>query len=51
VQHARYSIDARFDSTTDRVTGHERVVYLNNSPDTLRRLAIHLRQNAFAAGR
>ncbi|HEY7236719.1 MAG TPA: M1 family metallopeptidase [Gemmatimonadaceae bacterium] len=50
VQHARYSIDARLDPRTDRVTGHERVVYLNNSPDTLRRLAIHLRQNAFAAG-
>ncbi|HZE09553.1 MAG TPA: M1 family metallopeptidase [Gemmatimonadaceae bacterium] len=50
VQHARYSIDAQLDPATDRVTGHERVVYLNNSPDTLRRLAIHLRQNAFAAG-
>lgn len=50
VQHARYSIDAQIDPTTDRVSGHERVVYLNNSPDTLRRLAIYLRQNAFAAG-
>jgi hypothetical protein len=50
VQHARYSIDARLEPTTDRVTGRERVVYLNNSSDTLRRLAIHLRQNAFAAG-
>lgn len=50
VQHARYSIEAQLDSANDRVTGHERVVYLNNSPDTLRRLAIHLRQNAFAAG-
>ncbi|HET7614062.1 MAG TPA: M1 family metallopeptidase [Gemmatimonadaceae bacterium] len=50
MQHARYSIEAQLDSATDRVTGHERVVYLNNSPDTLRRLAIHLRQNAFAAG-
>jgi len=50
VQHARYSIDARLDPATNRVTGQEQVVYLNNSPDTLRRLAIHLRQNAFAAG-
>ena len=50
VQRARYSIDARLDPTNDRVTGHERVVYLNSSPDTLRRLAIHLRQNAFASG-
>src|SRR5690348_14777096 len=50
VQHARYSIDARLEPATNRVTGQERIVYLNNSPDTLRRLAIHLRQNAFAAG-
>ena len=50
VQHARYLIDARLDPTRDRVSGSERVVYLNNSPDTLRRLAVHLRQNAFAAG-
>jgi peptidase M1-like protein len=50
VQHARYAIDAQLDPTRDRVSGRERVVYLNNSPDTLRRLAVHLRQNAFAAG-
>ena len=50
VQHARYSIDAQLDPAHDRVSGSERVVYVNNSPDTLRRLAVHLRQNAFAAG-
>ncbi|HEX3865585.1 MAG TPA: M1 family metallopeptidase [Gemmatimonadaceae bacterium] len=50
VQHARYSIDARLDPTSDRVSGSERVEYLNNSPDTLRRLAVYLRQNVFAAG-
>jgi peptidase M1-like protein len=50
VQHARYDIDARLDPATDRLTGRERVVYRNESPDTLQRLAIHLRQNAFAAG-
>jgi len=50
VQHARYAIDARLDPATDRVSGEERVVYVNNSPDTLRRLAVHLRQNAFAEG-
>jgi len=50
VQHARYSIDAQLDPAHDRVSGSERVVYINNSPDTLRRLAVHLRQNAFAAG-
>ena len=50
VQHARYSIDARLDSASNRISGSERVIYLNNSPDTLRRLAVYLRQNAFAAG-
>jgi hypothetical protein len=50
VQHARYAIDVRLDPTTDRVSGQERVAYLNASPDTLRRLAVYLRQNAFAAG-
>ncbi len=50
VQHARYSIDASLDVPTNRISGSERVVYLNNSPDTLRRLAVYLRQNAFKAG-
>ena len=50
VQRARYSIDASIDVATNRVSGSERVTYLNNSPDTLRRLAVYLRQNAFAAG-
>ena len=50
VQHARYDIDASIDVAANRVSGSERVTYLNNSPDTLRRLAVHLRQNAFAAG-
>ncbi len=47
VQHARYAIEARLSPATDRVSASERVVYRNNSPDTLRRLAVHLRQNAF----
>jgi hypothetical protein len=50
VQHARYTIDTRLDVVTSRVSGHERVVYLNNSPDTIRRIAVYLRQNVFAAG-
>ena len=50
VQHARYRIDARLDPASHRVTGQEQVVYFNDSPDTLQRLAVHLRQNAFAAG-
>ncbi|HET9983970.1 MAG TPA: M1 family metallopeptidase [Longimicrobiales bacterium] len=50
VQHARYAIEASLDPAAHRVTGSERVVYLNDSPDTLARLAIYLRQNVFAEG-
>ncbi|MCA1722829.1 MAG: hypothetical protein LC748_00960, partial [Thermomicrobia bacterium] len=50
VQSARYTIAAQIDTATNRVIGQERVVYLNNSPDTLRRVAVYLRQNAFAPG-
>jgi hypothetical protein len=47
VQHARYRIDAKLDPATNTVTGSEHVVYLNNSPDTLPQLMVHLRQNVF----
>jgi hypothetical protein len=50
VQYARYSIDARLDAANAQVEARERVVYLNNSPDTLRTIAVHLRQNVFAPG-
>ena len=50
VNRARYSIDATLDDARHRIIAHEQVVYRNNSPDTLRRIAVHLRQNAFAAG-
>jgi hypothetical protein len=50
VQYARYSIDARLDAANAIVEGRESVVYLNNSPDTLRSIAVHLRQNVFAPG-
>lgn len=50
VQRARYDIVARLDPASATVSGTETVVYLNNSPDTLDRIAVHLRQNAFRAG-
>jgi hypothetical protein len=46
-QHPRYSIDVSLDTSTNTVTGSERVVYVNNSPDTLPRIAVHLYQNVF----
>ncbi len=50
VQHARYRIEAAFDPGRNRLSGSEEVTYLNESPDTVRRLAVMLRQNAFALG-
>ncbi len=50
LQHARYHITARLDVRTSRLTGEESVIYLNRSPDTLRQVVVHLRQNLFAAG-
>lgn len=50
VQHARYAIEARLDPATNTVTGSEHVVYINNSPDTLGEIMIHLRQNVFRPG-
>ena len=50
VNRARYSIDASIDVRRNLVRGSERVVYRNDSPDSLARIAVHLRQNAFAAG-
>jgi hypothetical protein len=50
VQHAHYAIQASLDPATHRLSGTERVTYLNHSPDTLRQLAVHLRQNVFKAG-
>jgi hypothetical protein len=50
VQHARYQIRAQLDVATSRLTGRETVTYLNRSPDTLRQVAVYLRQNVFAPG-
>jgi hypothetical protein len=50
VQHARYAIDASIDPATNTLTGSERITYRNNSPDTLAKLAVYLRQNVFRAG-
>ncbi|HET8634254.1 MAG TPA: M1 family metallopeptidase [Gemmatimonadales bacterium] len=50
VQHARYHITASLDVAAHRIQGREQVTYLNHSPDSLRRIAVHLRQNVFAPG-
>src|SRR5258708_31541261 len=50
VQHAPYTIAATLDPARARLDGRETVLYLNRSPDALRQIAVHLRQNVFAAG-
>jgi hypothetical protein len=49
VQHPRYTIQATLDVPRNRIEGRETVVYGNRSPDSLLQIAVHLRQNVFAA--
>ncbi|HEY6947986.1 MAG TPA: hypothetical protein VI297_04135, partial [Gemmatimonadales bacterium] len=49
-QRADYVIKATLDTGASAVIGDERILYLNNSPDTLRYLWLQLDQNLFAAG-
>lgn len=46
-QRVRYSIDVNMDVTTNSFTGKEKIEYINNSPDTLKKVFIHLYWNAF----
>ena len=47
-QRADYRLRATLDSATRRLSGEATVRYENRSPDTLRAIAFHLRQNLFA---
>ena len=46
-QRVDYVIRASLDTVAQRVTGEERITYINNSPDTLRYLWLQLDQNLF----
>ena len=46
-QRVRYSITAELDPEQRRVTGSQRVVYHNRSPDELRQVVFNLYQNLF----
>ena len=46
-QHVRYSIQATLDPASRRVTGTERIVYRNNSPNELTQVVFNLYQNLF----
>lgn len=47
---ADYDIEATLDPSTAEVRGHVRMTYFNHSPDRLRTLMIHLRQNLHKEG-
>ncbi|MDR3714919.1 MAG: M1 family metallopeptidase [Puia sp.] len=49
-QRVKYRMDIDMDVTTNRFTGKQRLVYTNNSPDTLRKVFYHLYWNAFQPG-
>lgn len=49
-QKANYDITASLNTETDILSGHEKLVYTNNSPHTLEKLYFHLYQNAFTPG-
>jgi hypothetical protein len=49
-QRVTYEIDARLDEPSQTLAGHERLEYVNHSPDTLRTISFHLFLNAFRPG-
>ena len=49
-QRVAYTIRAALDEPTGVLTGHERIVYVNQSPDTLRDFSVHDYLNAFRPG-
>ena len=46
-QKIKYTIDVNMDIFTNKLTGNEKIEYINNSPDTLKRLFFHAYWNAF----
>src|SRR5215472_9493943 len=46
-QRVNYSIDAVLDTSSQSISGHELMRYINNSPDTLRQLWFQLDQNIY----
>ncbi|TDB67848.1 M1 family metallopeptidase [Arundinibacter roseus] len=49
-QRAAYEMSVDFDVNTHRYTGTQKLVYTNNSPDTLHKVFYHLYLNAFQPG-
>lgn len=49
-QQVKYTMEVALDASNHRFTGTSELVYINNSPDTLREVFFHLYFNAFQPG-
>lgn len=49
-QHVDYTMKVALNTSTHILTGDQKLVYTNNSPDTLRKIYYHLYFNAFQPG-
>lgn len=49
-QEVKYTMDIDFDVENHQFTGKQELLYINNSPDTIRQLFYHLYFNAFQPG-
>lgn len=49
-QDVHYTIEATVHETSDIIEGKQKLIYWNNSPDTLSEVFFHLYQNAFQPG-
>jgi hypothetical protein len=49
-QRVEYAMNVRLDVKTHKVTGNQKLIYYNNSPDTLYKVYYHLYFNAFQPG-
>ena len=49
-QRVEYSMNVRLDTKTHKVAGDQKLLYYNNSPDTLTKVYYHLYFNAFQPG-
>jgi hypothetical protein len=49
-QRVEYTMNVTLDASTNRVAGTQKLVYYNNSPDTLSKVYYHLYFNAFQPG-
>ena len=49
-QEVKYKMNIEFESSAHQFTGDQQLVYINHSPDTIRKVYYHLYYNAFRPG-